>query len=208
MTQVKICGITNLRDAEKALEFGADILGFNFYRQSPRYIDPTRAQAILEQLPGGSFGAALFVNEGPETVRQVLRFGKVGKPARRFGWLQFHGDEDAAYCRGWEVKVIKAFRLQDRRSLEGMLDFPADLYLLDSWSPGYGGSGAPFPWEWLEDVPADRIILSGGLSTENVVQAIRRVRPYGVDVCSSVEARPGVKDHAKLKEFIVAAKRA
>lgn len=84
--------------------------------------------------------------------------------------------------------------------------FPAEFYLLDSYSSGYGGSGAVFPWEWLEGLPADRLILSGGLSIENVAEAIRRVHPYGVDVCSGVEARPGIKDHAKLKEFIVAAK--
>ena len=87
-----------------------------------------------------------------------------------------------------------------------MEQFPADFYLLDSWSPGYGGSGAVFPWDWLEGLKSERLILSGGLSIENVGEAIRRIGPYGVDVCSGVEARPGMKDHGKLKEFILAAK--
>jgi phosphoribosylanthranilate isomerase len=104
--------------------------------------------------------------------------------------------------------VIKAFRLKEKQSLERMKDFPADFYLLDSWSPGYGGSGDSFPWEWVEEINSTRLFLSGGLSIENVVGAIRRIRPYGVDVCSGVEAHPGVKDHGKLQEFIVAAKSA
>ena len=90
--------------------------------------------------------------------------------------------------------------------MEGMEAFPADFYLLDSWSPGYGGSGTAFPWDWLEGINTGKLILSGGLSIENVAEAVRRIHPYAVDVCSGVEARPGLKDHAKLKEFIVAAK--
>jgi phosphoribosylanthranilate isomerase len=92
--------------------------------------------------------------------------------------------------------------------LAEMENFPADYYLLDSWSAGYGGSGAQFPWEWLEGVEASRLILSGGLDVDNVTAAIRRVHPYAVDVCSGVEARPGIKDHEKLKEFIRSAKAA
>ena len=104
------------------------------------------------------------------------------------------------------MKVIKAFRVREKKSLEGMEQFPADFYLLDSWSLGYGGSGAAFLREWLEGLKTEKLILSGGLSIENVVAAIRRIHPYGVDVCSGVETRPGMKDHAKLKEFILAAK--
>jgi phosphoribosylanthranilate isomerase len=120
--------------------------------------------------------------------------------------VQFHGEEPADYCRGWKVKVIKAIRLKDQTSLTRMGEFPADFYLLDSWSAGYGGSGEAFPWEWLEDLDTGRLILSGGLRVDNVVEAIRRVHPFGVDVCSGVEARPGIKDHVKLKDFIAAAK--
>ncbi len=208
MARVKVCGITNLADAEKALEFGADALGFNFYPPSPRWIMPQAASAILERLPKGSCNVAVFVNESQEKVCEILTGGKLADGQQAYGALQFHGEESEAYCRGWSMKVIKAFRVRGRASLKGMEQFPADFYLLDSWSAGYGGSGAPFPWEWLAGLPTEKLILSGGLSIENVGQAVHRIRPYGVDVCSGVEARPGIKDHVKLKEFILAAKAA
>ena len=201
--KIKVCGITSLVDAEKALEFGADMHGFNFYAASPRVIVPEKAAQIIERLPANSFNVALFVNESREKVLDVTAVAP-----QAFHGLQFHGEEDAAYCKDWELKVIKAFRLKGKASLAALNDFPADFYLLDSWSEGYGGSGAQFPWEWLEGLDAAKLILSGGLRVDNVAQAIRRVRPYGVDVCSGVEARPGVKDHGKLKEFIDAAKSA
>jgi phosphoribosylanthranilate isomerase len=207
MIKVKVCGITNLEDAEKALEFGADVLGFNFYRPSHRFIAPEAARAILQDLPQGTCNAALFVNEQRPAVREVLRSSESAE-GRAYSWVQFHGEESAEYCRGWNLKVVKAFRVKDKPSLRGIFEFPADFYLLDSWSAGYGGSGRSFPWEWVEALDAEKLILSGGLSVENVEQAVRRIRPYGVDVCSGVEARPGIKDHAKLKEFILAAKAA
>ena len=199
--KIKVCGITNLADAKKALEFGADMLGFNFYAPSPRAIAPEQAREIIAQLPAISFNIALFVNESREKVLDVI-----GAAPGAYRGLQFHGEESTAYCRGWDMKIIKAFRLKDKSSLAAMNDFPADYYLLDSWSVGYGGSGSPFPWEWLDGLDAGKLILSGGLRVDNVAEAIRRIRPYGVDVCSGVEARPGFKDHGKLKEFIDAAK--
>ena len=206
MTKVKVCGITNLADAEKALEFGADALGFNFYPPSPRCIAPEEARAVLQRLPEGSCNIAVFVNEPKEKVREIIAHGELHNGRRAYSALQFHGDETQEYCRGWSMKVIKAFRVREKKSLEGMEQFPADFYLLDSWSLGYGGSGAAFFWEWLEGLKTEKLILSGGLNIENVVEAIRRIHPYGVDVCSGVETRPGMKDHAKLKEFILAAK--
>lgn len=208
MTKVKVCGITNWADAEKALEFGADALGFNFYPPSPRWITPQAARAVLERLPEQSWNIAVFVNESRKKVREIIAHGKLANGRQAYGALQFHGEESQAYCRGWPMKVIKAFRVREKESLEGMEQFPADFYLLDSWSSGYGGSGASFPWEWLDGLKTEKLILSGGLSIENVAQAIRRIRPYGVDVCSGVEARPGIKDHVKLKEFILAVKAA
>jgi phosphoribosylanthranilate isomerase len=208
MIKVKVCGITNLADAEKALDFGADALGFNFYPPSPRCMIPEGARAILQRLPEGSCNVAVFVNEPKTKVREVVAQGEFANGRQAYSALQFHGEESQEYCRGWSMKVIKAFRVREKKSLEGMEQFPADFYLLDSWSSGYGGSGAAFSWEWLEGVKTEKLILSGGLSIENVVEAIRRIHPYGVDVCSSVEARPGIKDHAKLKEFILAAKAA
>jgi phosphoribosylanthranilate isomerase len=206
MVKIKVCGITNLADAEKALEFGADALGFNFYPPSSRYIEPEKARAILRELPDQSFAVAVFVNEPKARVREIVAYGMIEGGRQAYRALQFHGEESPEYCRGWPMKIIKAFRVKEKKSLEGMEQFPADLYLLDSWSPGYGGSGALFPWDWLEGINTEKLILSGGLSVANVAEAIRRVPLYGVDVCSGVEARPGIKDHAKLKEFICAVK--
>ena len=206
MIKVKVCGITNLADAEKSLECGADALGFNFYAPSSRCIGPDKARTILRELPEKCCNVALFVNAPKEKVREILTYGALAKGRQAFRGLQFHGNESAEYCREWEMKVIKAFRIKDKKSLEGMGDFPADFYLLDSWSAGFGGSGHAFPWTWLEGMKTEKIILSGGLSIETVGEAVRRIQPYAVDVCSGVEARPGIKDHAKLKEFILAAK--
>jgi len=206
MVKVKVCGLTNLADAEKALECGADALGFNFYPPSPRYIDKESARAIVLKLPETSCSVAVFVNESREAVGEVLALGQVRSGRQAYRCLQFHGEEDAEYCRGWPMKVIKAFRVREKKSLQGMEAFPADFYLLDSWSQGFGGSGAPFPWEWIEGLNKGKIILSGGLTLENVADAIQRIKPYAVDVCSGVEARPGIKDHEKLKEFILRAK--
>lgn len=208
MVKVKVCGITNLTDALKAVDLGADFLGFNFYPPSPRYIAPEKAREILAALPASAANVALFVNAPKEKVREVLRCGAFPDGRQAFWGLQFHGEEEPEYCRGWEWKVIKAFRVQGCESVGGINDFPADFYLVDSWAPGYGGSGASFPWSWLEGLPADRLLLAGGLDQENVVEGIRHVRPYGVDVCTGVEARPGIKDHEKLKAFIIAAKSA
>jgi phosphoribosylanthranilate isomerase len=208
MIQVKVCGITSLADAEKALEFGADMLGFNFYPPSPRYVTAEKARDILERLPVDSFNIALFVNETREKVLEIVARGVLAGGRQVYRGLQFHGEESAAYCRGWDMKVIKAIRVKEQASLDGMKNVPADFYLLDSFSPGYGGSGAQFPWQWLDGIDASKLILSGGLRVDNVAQAIERIHPYGVDVCSGVEARPGVKDHGKLKEFISAAKAA
>jgi phosphoribosylanthranilate isomerase len=208
MVKVKICGITNLADAERAVELGADALGFNFFPPSPRCMTPAQARDILDGLNSTVCRVALFVNEPQENVRAVLDFcqREDGRPA--FTSLQFHGEETAEYCRGWGMKVIKAFRVRERSSLTAIQGFPADLYLLDSWSSGYGGSGRSFSWEWIDQVPTSKLVLSGGLTVNNVSEAIHRVHPYAVDVCSGVEARPGIKDHEKLKDFIVAAKNA
>ncbi len=206
MVKIKVCGITNLNDALKAVEFGADALGFNFYPPSPRCIPPEQARSILEELPPQICNVALFVNEPREKVKEMIDYGRLPDGRQAFSGLQFHGDEGQEYCRGWELKVIKAIRVKDRESLLGMEKFPADFYLLDSWAPGYGGSGSPFPWNWLEGIAPDKLILAGGLDAQNIAEAVRRVRPFGVDVCTGVEARPGIKDHGKLKEFIIAAK--
>ena len=205
--KIKVCGITNLADAEKSLEYGADILGFNFYPPSPRCIAPSKAREIIARLPEDSFNVALFVNETKARVNQVLAAGRLPDGRQSYRGLQFHGEEDGAYCQGWGgLKVIKACRVKEPASLAALQDFPADYYLLDSFSAGYGGSGQMFPWEWLDGIDTGKIILSGGLRADNVAAAIGKIQPFGVDVCSGVEARPGIKDYGKLKEFIDAAK--
>ena len=206
--KVKVCGITSLADAEKALEFGADLLGFNFYPPSPRCIGPEQAREILERLPKTTSSVAVFVNEQRDKVRSIVAHGLLSDGRQAYRGLQFHGEESADYCRGWDMAVIKAIRAKEQSSLDAMKNIPADFYLLDSFSPGYGGSGAKFPLEWLDGIDASKLILSGGLRVDNVVEAIQKIRPYAVDVCSGVEARPGIKDHGKLKEFIRAAKAA
>jgi phosphoribosylanthranilate isomerase len=208
MVKVKVCGITRIADAERALELGADFLGFNFYSPSPRCVSPETAAGILAQLPAWGGAVALFVNEPRARVLEVIERGRAGGQGRGYGYLQFHGEESGAYCRGWPCKVIKAFRMQARDSLARLSAYPAEFFLLDSFSAGYGGSGTSFPWEWLEGVSGERLILSGGLTVDNVAAAVQRIGPYGVDVCSGVESRPGIKDHGKLKEFIIAAKTA
>ncbi|MBI2360331.1 MAG: phosphoribosylanthranilate isomerase [Deltaproteobacteria bacterium] len=204
MVKVKVCGITNMEDALKAIEYGADALGFNFYPPSPRRIAPETARAILADLPRTLCNVA----EPKERVEEVLGFGLLEGGRQAFWGLQFHGDESPEYCRGWKLKVIKAFRIKDQASANRLSGFPADFYLLDAWAPGYGGSGSTFPWSWLIGLNTDKMILAGGLDIDNVQEAIRLLRPYGVDVCTGVEAKPGIKDHGKLKEFIHAAKTA
>jgi phosphoribosylanthranilate isomerase len=208
MVKVKVCGITNVEDALKAVEFGADFLGFNFYPPSPRYITPQDALTIVGNLPPQVGNIALFVNEPKEKVKEIIGLGKLPDGRMAFSGLQFHGEESREYCQGWKLKVIKAFRIKDRQSLLGISGFPADFYLMDSWVPAYGGAGLSFPWAWLKELRTEKLILAGGLDSENVREAIQLIHPYGVDVCTGVEARPGIKDHGKLKEFILAAKAA
>ncbi len=206
MVKVKVCGITNIEDALKAVECGADALGFNFYPPSPRYLSPDQAQTILAKLPPQVCRVAVFVNEPRERVKEILSQLHWRDGNEAMSAVQFHGDENDEYCRGWGLKVIKAIRVRGAESLLGLNAFPADLFLLDSWSEGYGGSGAKFRWSWIEDLDPGRLILSGGLDLDNIQQAVTQIRPFGVDVCSGVEAKPGIKDHGKLKEFIDAAK--
>src|SRR3990172_5793683 len=154
MVKVKVCGITNLADAEKALEFGADALGFNFYVPSPRCIAPEKARAILDALPEHACNVALFVNDSKERVREILAGAVLADGRQAYGALQFHGEENEEYCRGWTLKVIKAFRMKEKKSLQGMEKFPADYFLLDSWSAGYGGAGGAYSPGWVGGLSA------------------------------------------------------
>lgn len=205
MVKVKICGLTNLRDALKAVEYGADALGFNFYPSSPRCMSVANTVAIVDQLPTHVCKVGVFVNEPRKTIESVIKGCKTDRSSGLTA-VQFHGDEDPDYCAGWSLKVIKALRIKDSEVLEAVDNYPADLFLLDSWSTRFGGSGTSFNWQWLAGRMSNRVILAGGLDVGNIHQAVRELAPFAVDVCSGVESAPGVKDHVKMRDFIAVAK--
>jgi len=195
-TRVKICGITRAADAHAAAQAGADAIGLVFYPPSPRYLSVERAREIRDSLPPFVQTVALFVNADAAQVSQVI--GRV-HPAM----LQFHGDEGADFCSQFGLPFVKACRMKPGVSaLEYLRPFShAAAWLFDSYVPEYGGVGESFDWSLIPatDKPA---ILSGGLSRANVGEAIRRVRPWGVDVSSGVESAKGIKDAAKIAAFI------
>ena len=200
--KVKICGITNLPDGMAAAEAGADALGFVFYDQSPRRISVEAAAAFIPQLPPFVIKVGVFVNAPADLVVRAIR--ECG-----LNLLQFHGDEPPEYCLQFGLMSMKAFRIRDAASLQALLGYHTDAWLLDAYTPDKsGGTGETFNWDLaLEAQDWGRpIFLAGGLTPENVAEAVRRARPYAVDVSSGVEAVPGRKDHAKVRAFIQAAK--
>lgn len=206
MTKVKICGITNLDDALLAVEYGADELGFNFYKKSPRYILPLDARAIIDGLPENVGKIGVFVNETAEKIAETVVAAKLTA-------VQFHGDEDADFVRRARLElgltVIKAFRVSPEFMAENTADYLANSFLLDGYSTKErGGTGDTFDWTIAKEVSArvKKLYLAGGLTPENVGEAIKRVRPYAVDVCSRIESEPGKKDAEKLKQFMAAVK--
>ena len=205
MVQVKICGITNLEDALAALGAGADALGFNFYRGSPRFIEPEAARRIIEELPGSVLTVGVFVNEGaPEIVARLADRARVLA-------VQLHGDESSDYCRALRDRfVIKALRVTEDFVPESAARYEADAILLDAYTvEARGGTGRIADWRLArrtrELVP--KLFLAGGLAPENVAEAIRAVEPYAVDACSRLESAPGRKDTSRVNAFIAAAKK-
>jgi len=201
MTRVKVCGITNLRDALHAAGEGADALGFVFYRKSSRFVEPETARWIIERLPPFLSAVGLFVDESPERVREIAGFCGLDR-------IQLHGNEDPRLFPFSARHLIKAVRVRGEESLSDpgfWKDYPL---LLDAWSEkGMGGTGETFDWQLASRlVDGYQIILAGGLNPENVAAAVAAVRPYGVDVASGVERSPGVKDPRKVARFIAAAK--
>ncbi len=204
-TRIKICGITRLQDARAAAEAGADAIGLVFYPHSPRYLSAERAVEIRDALPPFVQTVALFVNPDAAQVAQVMQ--RV-RPAL----LQFHGDEAPEFCAQFGVPFVKAYRVRSAASsgndaLEYLRPFSrAAAWLFDSHVPEYGGVGESFDWSLLpaaSSASRDRpFILSGGLSRGNIAEAIRRVRPWGVDVSSGVDSAKGFKDAAKIAAFI------
>ncbi|HEX5398967.1 MAG TPA: phosphoribosylanthranilate isomerase [Verrucomicrobiae bacterium] len=203
-TRVKICGITNLTDALAAAEAGADALGLNFYEKSPRHVSLKTAAEISRKLPPFVMRVGLFVNAPEELVMRAI--GECGLTL-----LQFHGDEPPEFCMQFGLMSMKAFRIRNAQSLKQIPEFQTDAYLLDAWSPGArGGTGETFNWDLAIEAQkfGKPIFLAGGLTPENVADAVRKVRPFGVDVSSGVESSPGKKDSAKVRAFIQAVRAA
>jgi len=201
-TWVKICGITNQADAQVAIEARADALGFVFYPKSPRHLAVPAAAEIAKQLPGFVLKVGVFVNALKADVLRAI--GECG-----LNLLQFHGSEPPEYCLQFGLMSMKAFRMRDAATLKELRQYQTSAWLLDAYSPeAAGGTGEKFNWDLA--VAAQKfgkpIFLAGGLTPENVAEAVRKVRPFGVDVSSGVEISPGKKDPAKVRAFINAAK--
>ncbi|MDX2043203.1 MAG: phosphoribosylanthranilate isomerase [Acidobacteriota bacterium] len=196
--KLKVCGITSLEDALASIECGAEFLGFNFYCKSPRYVAPEVARAIIEKLPREITTVGIFVNEAqPQDVLKILN-------ASGAQLAQLHGDEDAAYCAAVGAeRVIKALRVGEGFDAQQVLNYPAWAILLDAFDKNlYGGTGKTANWEVAsEAAKLTRLFLAGGLSPENIAEAIRSVEPFAVDVNSGVESSPGVKDANRLNQL-------
>lgn len=203
-TAVKICGITRLEDALAAARSGAHAVGFVFHEPSPRYLAPDKAGAIIRALPPFVTAVALFVDAQPQQVRAAL----AKAPA---SLLQFHGSETPEYCRQFGLPYMKAVRV---RAGVDLLQYASDYQdakalLLDAYVEGVqGGTGATFDWALIPKAMPLPVVLSGGLNSANVTEAIRKVRPWAVDVSSGVEAGKGIKDAAKIAAFISGARNA
>ncbi len=195
MTYIKICGITKIDDALQIADLGVDALGFVFYPESKRYLTPEKAQEIVKHLPPFVSTVGVFVNEN--NVNDILHKCSLD-------FLQFHGDESPEYCAGFNKRIIKAFRVTDDFSCSRLTDYSVSAFLLDSYVKGnYGGTGTVFDWDKaVEAKQYGKIILSGGLNPENTGDALKIVKPYGIDVSSGVEIEPGIKDIEKVKKIV------
>ena len=196
ITKVKICGITNYDDAIAAMDMGADLLGFNFYPDSPRYVTPEQATDIINKLPGFIDTAGVFVNASIESIHET-------NAVCQLDWVQLHGDEDPDFCRSLlshNVKTMKAIRVKDQTDIERANSFFTDAVLLDAFDPDkYGGTGLTFDWNVIGHI-GKRVFLAGGINPDNAAEAVR-LGVYGVDVCSGIESEPGKKDHGKMKKL-------
>lgn len=200
---VKICGVVRAVDAAAAVEAGADLVGFNFYRRSPRYIEPERAAALARMLPRHVLAVGVFVDPEPDEVRRAVE-------TTGLGLLQFHGDEPPEYCHTFGIPVMKALRVARLSELDDQAArYPGDWVLADTADPLLaGGTGRALPLEAVPRALARRLFLAGGLTPDTVAAAVRMLRPLGVDVCSGVERQPGEKDPERLRSFVSNAKAA
>lgn len=204
MPKVKICGNTNVEDAQLAASLGADYLGLIF-TESKRCVSLETAKAIVRAIPNFSHFVAVFGNQSKEEVLGIVQ--ELGVRT-----LQFHGEETALYCHSFMEKgyeVIKTFRIKDKMSLKRIDEYNVTAFLFDTYShEERGGTGTPFKWDLIEDRPYvhEKLFLAGGLNGRNLREAIQKVRPFAVDVASGVEKSPGKKDRVLLEEFIRIAK--
>lgn len=202
MTKVKICGITNLEDAFLSAKFGADALGFNFYKKSPRFISPEKAREIIDQLPENVLKVGVFVNESLDKIVEIAETAKLGA-------LQLHGEETPEFVRELkamtDLEIIKAFRVSPTFAPEDVLKYEVDAILLDAYSPKeHGGTGETFDWAIAKKVQEifPKMYLAGGLSHYIVADAILEVNPFAVDSCSCLELEKGLKDKVNLVNFV------
>jgi phosphoribosylanthranilate isomerase len=201
---IKICGITSAPDAHAAVNAGADALGFMFYNRSKRHVTPDTVARITRDLPPSVLRVGVFVDAVAEEVERTAT-------ACRLTALQFHGSESPEFCAGFSLPVIKAFRVANKSSLATLTKYDAKYWLLDSAVPGeLGGTGQKFDWLLARDAAklGRPVILAGGLTPQNVGDAVRQAYPFGVDVSTGVELAPGRKDVAKMTDFICAARAA
>jgi phosphoribosylanthranilate isomerase len=200
MSKIKICGITNIDDARVAVEAGADMVGLIFYPPSPRYVSPQQAQRIVEILPASCRAVGVFVNEDVETIKRIACEAGVQV-------VQLHGSEPPEVCQQLAWPVFKTFRFTAAVRPEMMRNYRVKAFLIEGFHADYyGGSGSLADWHQTAALHKyGRIILAGGLTANNVAEAIRIVNPYAVDVCSGVEREAGKKDWVRLRTFIAAA---
>jgi phosphoribosylanthranilate isomerase len=196
IVKVKICGLTNYQDAAAAMDMGADILGFNFYPESPRFITPEKAMEIITKLPAFVDIAGVFVNAPFDKIKETIE-------RCQLDWVQLHGDESPQFCQSFlsvDVKTMKALRVRDQTDIERANSFFTDAILLDAFHPEkYGGTGLTFDWNIIGHI-GKRVFLAGGINPDNAAAAIE-LGVYGIDVCSGIESQPGRKDHKKMKKL-------
>ncbi len=196
IVKVKICGLTNYLDAATAVDLGADLLGFNFYSESPRFVTPEQAAQIINKLPAFIHVAGVFVNASLDQIKEAIS-------ECNLDWVQLHGDESPEFCESLlsiNVRTMKAIRVKDQEDIERAEGFFTDAVLLDAFDPEkYGGTGLTFDWNIIGHI-SKRIFLAGGINPDNVAAAVG-LGVYGIDVCSGIEARPGKKDHRKMKKL-------
>jgi phosphoribosylanthranilate isomerase len=194
--KVKICGLTNYEDTAAAVDMGADLLGFNFYPESPRYISIEKVVQIVSKLPAFVTTVGVFVNASVEQIREVIH-------ACQLDWVQLHGDESPEFCQSLatdNVSTMKALRIREKADIDRADNYFTDAILLDAFHPQkYGGTGLTFDWNIIGHI-GKRVFLAGGINPDNAAEAVK-LGVYGIDVCSGIEVEPGKKDHQKMKKL-------